>query len=223
MTPASDLQGNDPRPMDFRFLFLEPQGRLAPKPFGRGLVLLTGGGMIISVLTAVVSPGLNVLQYALVFPYICLFGKRLHDAGLTAWLWIAFLAGLGFLNMFLSAMLLPVLSPEVSTALYRACQEAVNNAVKYSGADLLEVTLSATPELSMVISDTGKGFDAATVQRGKGMANIPQRCSRAGFTAVCTSAPGKGCTWRIRQQLPEQVLSMPHHVERKGPVSHAKH
>lgn len=111
MTPASDLQGNDPRPMDFRFLFLEPQGRLAPKPFGRGLVLLTGAGMMISVLTAVVSPGLNVLQYALVFPYICLFGKRLHDAGLTAWLWIAFLAGLGFLNMFLSAILLPVLSP----------------------------------------------------------------------------------------------------------------
>ena len=97
--------------MDFRFLFLEPQGRLAPKPFGRGLVLLTGAGMMISVLTAVVSPGLNVLQYALVFPYICLFGKRLHDAGLTAWLWIAFVAGLGFLNMFLSAILLPVLSP----------------------------------------------------------------------------------------------------------------
>ncbi len=111
MTQASDLQGNDPLRMDFRFLFLEPQGRLAPRPFGRGLVLLTGACMMISVLTAVVSPGLNVLQYALVFPYICLFGKRLHDAGLTAWLWIAFLAGLGFLNMFLSAILLPVLSP----------------------------------------------------------------------------------------------------------------
>ncbi len=111
MTPASDLQGNDPLRMDYRFLFLEPQGRLAPRPFGRGLVLLTGACMMISVLTAVVSPGLNVLQYALVFPYICLFGKRLHDAGLTAWLWIAFLAGLGFLNMFLSAILLPVLSP----------------------------------------------------------------------------------------------------------------
>lgn len=111
MTPTSDPQGNDLRRMDFRFLFLEPQGRLAPKPFGRGLVLLTGAGMMISVLTAVVSPGLNMLQYALVFPYICLFGKRLHDAGLTAWLWIAFLAGLGFLNMFLSAILLPVLSP----------------------------------------------------------------------------------------------------------------
>jgi uncharacterized membrane protein YhaH (DUF805 family) len=112
MTQTIDLQGNDTFRMDFRFLFLEPKGRLAPKPFGRGLVLLTGACMVISVLTAVVSPGLNVLQYALVFPYVCLFGKRLHDAGLTAWLWIAFLAGLGFLNMFLSAMLLPVLSPE---------------------------------------------------------------------------------------------------------------
>lgn len=98
--------------MDLRFVFLDPQGRLAPKPFARGLVLLTGAGMLISVLTSVVSPGINVLQYALVFPYLCLFGKRLHDAGLTAWLWIAFLAGLGLLNVFLSAFLLPVLSPQ---------------------------------------------------------------------------------------------------------------
>lgn len=98
--------------MDFRFVFLDPQGRLAPRPFARGLVLLTGACMLISVLTAVVSPGINVLQYALVFPYLCVFGKRLHDAGLTAWLWLAFLGGLGFLNMFLSAILLPVLSPQ---------------------------------------------------------------------------------------------------------------
>ncbi len=98
--------------MDFRFLFLEPQGRLAPNPFARGLVVLTGVFLIITVLSAVVSPGLGILQYAVVFPYVCLFGKRLHDAGLTAWLWLAFLAGFGFLNMFLSAILLPMLSPQ---------------------------------------------------------------------------------------------------------------
>ncbi|MDP1554606.1 MAG: DUF805 domain-containing protein [Hyphomonas sp.] len=112
MTPATDLQGNDPRSMDFRFLFLEPQGRLAPTPFARGLVLLTGVFMIITVLSAVVSPSLGILQYAIVFPYICLYGKRLHDAGLSAWLWIPFMAGFGFFNMFLSAILLPVLSPQ---------------------------------------------------------------------------------------------------------------
>jgi uncharacterized membrane protein YhaH (DUF805 family) len=98
--------------MDFRFLFLEPQGRLPPKPFAQGLILLTGVFMVITVLSAVVSPGLGILQYAVVFPYICLFGKRLHDAGLSAWLWIVFLAGTGFLNMMLSAILLPMLSPQ---------------------------------------------------------------------------------------------------------------
>lgn len=98
--------------MDFRFLFLDPQGRLAPLAFARGLLLLTAAMLVVSVLAAVVSPGLGILQYALVFPYVCLFGKRLHDAGLSAWLWLAFLAGFGFFNMFLSAIFLPMLSPE---------------------------------------------------------------------------------------------------------------
>ena len=55
--------------------------------------------MVITVLSSVASPGLGILQYALVFPYVCLFGKRLHDAGLSAWLWLGFLLGYGFLSM----------------------------------------------------------------------------------------------------------------------------
>jgi len=112
MTTGLDLQGNDYPRMDYRFVFLEPQGRLAPLPFARGFVLLTGAMLVITTLTAVASPNLGILQYALLFPYICLFGKRLHDAGLSAWLWLAFLAGFGFFSMFLSAILLPVLSPQ---------------------------------------------------------------------------------------------------------------
>ncbi len=112
MTTRLDLQGNDYPRMDYRFLFLEPQGRLAPLPFARGFVLLTGAMLVITTLTAVASPNLGILQYALLFPYICLFGKRLHDAGLSAWLWLAFLAGFGFFSMFLSAILLPILSPQ---------------------------------------------------------------------------------------------------------------
>ena len=101
-----------PTPMDFRYLFFEPKGRLAPKPFAQGLIVLTGAFMVITVLAAIVSPGLGILQYAVIFPYLCLFGKRLHDAGLSAWLWLVFIAGMGFLNMILSALLLPVLSPQ---------------------------------------------------------------------------------------------------------------
>lgn len=112
MTDGQNLRGYAPSAMDFRFLFLDPQGRLAPKPFARGFILLTGAMLLITVLSSVLSPGLNILQYTLVFPYLCLFGKRLHDAGLSAWLWLAYLAGFSVLNMFLSALLLPMLSPQ---------------------------------------------------------------------------------------------------------------
>ncbi len=97
--------------MNFRYLFLEPQGRLAPKPFVRGLIVLTAAFMVITVLSAIVSPGLGILQYTLVFPYLCLFGKRLHDAGLSAWLWLAYAAAAGVFSMVFSAILLPMLSP----------------------------------------------------------------------------------------------------------------
>ncbi|MEQ9506951.1 MAG: hypothetical protein RLO80_11830 [Hyphomonas sp.] len=98
--------------MDFRFLFLEPQGRLAPNPFARGFVILTGAYMIITVLSAVVWPGLGPMQFVLVFPYFCLFAKRLHDASLSAWLWLAFLMGYGLINLVATSALFPVLSPQ---------------------------------------------------------------------------------------------------------------
>jgi len=98
--------------MDFRFVFLDPQGRLAPKPFAQGLVLLTGAMMVITIITAIGLTGFGLLQYLLVFPYLCLFGKRLHDAGLSAWLWLAFLAGYSFLSAVFTAFLMPALSPD---------------------------------------------------------------------------------------------------------------
>lgn len=112
MNARQNLQGNESDAMDFRFLFLEPQGRLAPRPFARGFLLLTGATLIVTVLSIIAAPGISLLQYALIFPYLCLFGKRLHDAGLSAWLWLAYLLGWGFINMVLTSLLLPVLSPQ---------------------------------------------------------------------------------------------------------------
>lgn len=98
--------------MDFRFLFLEPQGRLAPKPFARGLVLLTGVNLIFAVVSTTATKGFGPLQLALIFPFFCLFAKRLHDAGFSAWLWLVFLMGFGFANIISTALLFPVLSPQ---------------------------------------------------------------------------------------------------------------
>lgn len=99
-------------PMDFRRVFFDPQGRIGPRVFGQGYILLTGVMLVVTVLSVVVSPGVAILQYALVFPYICLFGKRLHDAGQSAWLWLVFLMGYFLINVVASAILVPVMAPE---------------------------------------------------------------------------------------------------------------
>lgn len=98
--------------MDYRLLFFSPQGRIAPRTFGQAYIVLTGLMLVITVLSLVLTPGFGILQYALVFPYICVFAKRLHDAKLSAWLWLLFLAGYFLINVITSAVLMPVLAPE---------------------------------------------------------------------------------------------------------------
>lgn len=135
--------------MDFRFLFLEPQGRLAPKPFARGLVLLTGAFMIITIITAIGAPSFGVLQYVLVYPYICLFGKRLHDAGLSAWIWLAYLLGFSVLNMFFSVLFLPLLSPG-AYAVQAELQKAMETGGLTAGFELMAERAAEIARLSVV-------------------------------------------------------------------------
>lgn len=92
---------------------------------------------------------------------------------------------------------LPVLLPDTSVILYRVFQEAVTNSIKHSSGDI-RITLQGDPFV-MTVSDDGIGFDPATVKENNGMANIRRRCALIGFTAECTSALGKGCTWRFEK------------------------
>ena len=55
--------------------------------------------------------GAAILQYPLLWAYFCVFGKRLHDAGQTAWFNLLFLFGFVVASSILNAVLLPVLSP----------------------------------------------------------------------------------------------------------------
>lgn len=90
---------------------------------------------------------------------------------------------------------------DVSTILFRVCQEVVTNMVKHSGADALTITLHSSP-FGIILADNGKGFDPATVMANAGLSNIKRRCSLIGFEAECRSALGKGCTWELRQRVP---------------------
>ncbi len=97
--------------MDARFVFFNPEGRTAPHLFARGFIVLTGVCMFVQIAAVLVSPAFGMLQYAMIFPYLCVFAKRLHDAGHSAWWYLAFLMGYMLLNIIFGAITLPVLSP----------------------------------------------------------------------------------------------------------------
>jgi PAS domain S-box-containing protein len=70
------------------------------------------------------------------------------------------------------------LSKEVSLCLFRVAQEALHNAVKYSGVNQFTVELTATGrEIQLVVSDSGTGFDveAAKRNRGLGLVSMQER------------------------------------------------
>jgi len=67
---------------------------------------------------------------------------------------------------------------EVSLCLFRVTQEALHNAVKYSGMSDYRVELTATEEeIQLVVSDAGRGFDveAAKQNRGLGLVSMQER------------------------------------------------
>lgn len=88
---------------------------------------------------------------------------------------------------------------DVSTILFRVCQEVLTNAIKHSGASAVTLTLQAAPP-TITITDKGRGFDPATVVTHAGLRNIERRCNLIGFDAACTTSPGQGCTWKILQR-----------------------
>jgi signal transduction histidine kinase len=77
--------------------------------------------------------------------------------------------------------------------IYLFCKEAINNAVKYSEADLLELTIKQTNHLlEIAISDNGKGFNAESVKRGNGIDNMQKRADELGAVFTVQSRPGEG-------------------------------
>lgn len=84
-----------------------------------------------------------------------------------------------------------------STALvlYRVVQEALQNAVKHSGAPRVMVSFRATPdELVLRVADAGRGFAPELVEepRGLGLAGMRERLRLVGGGLRLESAPGEG-------------------------------
>lgn len=87
------------------------------------------------------------------------------------------------------------LESNVETVLYRIIQECVNNVIKHSGANTLDIALIKDGDgLAATIEDNGKGFDTKDKEKfeGIGLKNIYSRVGFLKGTVDFDSMPGKG-------------------------------
>jgi signal transduction histidine kinase len=83
--------------------------------------------------------------------------------------------------------------PEVESAVYFCCMEAMQNAVKHgAGASLISIALSDDGRLHLEVADNGAGFDAAATPPGAGLANMHDRLEALGGSLTYRSQIGKG-------------------------------
>lgn len=79
--------------------------------------------------------------------------------------------------------------------IYRIIQEGTNNIVKHAGASNVNILLEKVdPDIHIVLSDDGKGFNMHDQQPGIGIANIRNRIESFNGRVSFTSKPGGGFT-----------------------------
>ncbi|MEI6945919.1 histidine kinase [Paraflavisolibacter sp. H34] len=104
---------------------------------------------------------------------------------------------------------LPILEKEVELTIFRILQESLNNAVKHSGTDVVEVHLfNDSKKLILQVEDYGKGFDfdEATLYRSEGAGShglhiMKERASLVGGELKITSGKDSGTTIQLEIAL----------------------
>lgn len=78
---------------------------------------------------------------------------------------------------------------------YLIFKEAINNAVKYSGSERIEVKATIqNKQLELAIKDFGKGFEQSAKARGNGLDNMKNRAKESGGTLAIDSTEGTAVT-----------------------------
>jgi len=91
--------------------------------------------------------------------------------------------------------------------IYLFLKEAINNAVKYSGAAIIEISIRQLNDMLMfLISDDGKGFEHDTVKKGNGLKNMQKRAAEIGAEFVLQTIIEKGTKVSLNIKSPNGVL-----------------
>jgi PAS domain S-box-containing protein len=95
---------------------------------------------------------------------------------------------------------------EIGVCLFRVLQEALHNAVKYSGVKHFEVRLiEQSNQVHLIVRDSGKGFDTESAMQGPGLGltTMRERVRLVNGTIAIESKPMGGTTIVIRVPLEE--------------------
>lgn len=92
------------------------------------------------------------------------------------------------------------LPADVKVALYRLCQEGLNNIAKHAGASQVDIQLlRETGAIELRIRDDGRGFDPEQTPPGHyGLSMMRERATAVGAALSITSQPGHGTEVVIR-------------------------
>ena len=86
-----------------------------------------------------------------------------------------------------------ILPAETRRNIYLLFKEAINNAVKYSSATLLELYIKEQDgNIEISLKDDGDGFDMNVVKRGNGINNMEKRAAETGASFSLQSRAGSG-------------------------------
>ena len=101
------------------------------------------------------------------------------------------------------------LSGEVRQQIFFAVKEALTNVLKHSGATEVSIHINVRrPLLRIVITDNGRGFSAATLEKPRhGLANLEHRLREIGGRCVVRPALGGGTRVAMRVRLPLPLSS----------------
>jgi uncharacterized membrane protein YhaH (DUF805 family) len=95
---------------DAKRILIGSSGTLGPKEFAQGLVAVVAASLVLQILSMI--PGLGIIfglaGLVLIYPWVCIFSKRFHDAGQSGWMTLAAIAAAIVLSIVLGMILNPL-------------------------------------------------------------------------------------------------------------------
>ncbi len=82
--------------------------------------------------------------------------------------------------------------------LYRTIQELVNNVYKYAKAKQVQISITLSEDIVLIVEDDGVGFDKTIKAKGIGLLNIKERVKNLEGEFVLDTTPGRGSSILIK-------------------------